>query len=66
MLSIFELTSLLLVLCALFGFINRALLHLPNSVGLLLMGMVASMLLVAVQLLFPGMRLYNEIGAAGR
>jgi hypothetical protein len=50
MLSIFELTSVLLLLCALFGFLNRALLQLPKSVGLLFLGMLASLILVAVEL----------------
>jgi CPA1 family monovalent cation:H+ antiporter len=53
MLSTFELASALLVLCALFGFLNRSLLHLPNSVGLLLLGLVASLLLVSIELVFP-------------
>jgi CPA1 family monovalent cation:H+ antiporter len=66
MLSIFELTSILLVLCAFFGFVNRAFLDLPSSVGLLLLGMIASMLLVAVELLFPEAQLYTDIGTALR
>lgn len=61
MLSTFELASALLLLCALFGFLNRSLLHLPNSVGLLLLGVVASLLLVALQLLFPEVRLYDQL-----
>jgi CPA1 family monovalent cation:H+ antiporter len=66
MLSIFELTSVLLLLCALFGFINRAFLHLPNSVGLLLLGLVASILLVSIELLFPEIQLYSDIETALR
>lgn len=66
MLSIFELASVLLALCALFGFLNRAFLHLPNSVGLLLLGMIASILLVAVEALFPDLKLYNDIESALR
>jgi CPA1 family monovalent cation:H+ antiporter len=66
MLSIFELTSVLLLLCALFGFVNRAFLHLPNSVGLLLLGLIASILLVSVELLFPDVQLYSDIEAALR
>ncbi len=61
MLSIFELASALLVLCALFGFLNRSLLHLPNSVGLLLLGLVASLLLIAVELIFPEERFYGQL-----
>jgi monovalent cation:H+ antiporter, CPA1 family len=60
-LSIFELGSLLLILSALFGFLNRSLLHLPNSVGLLLLGLLASILLIAAELLFPEVRLYDHI-----
>ena len=66
MLSIFELTSILLVLCAFFSFVNRAVLHVPSSVGLLLLGMIASMLLVTVELLFPQAQLYTDIGTALR
>lgn len=61
MLSFFELGSLLLVLSALFGFLNRSLLHLPNSIGLLLLGLVASLLLVSAEVLFPEVRLYDQI-----
>lgn len=66
MLSIFELTSLLLALCALFGFVNRAFLHLPNSVGLLLLGLIASIVLVSTELLFPDIQLYADIETALR
>jgi CPA1 family monovalent cation:H+ antiporter len=66
MLSMFELTSVLLLLCALFGFLNRAFLHLPNSVGLLLLGLIASILLVSIELLFPDVQLYSDIEAALR
>jgi CPA1 family monovalent cation:H+ antiporter len=66
MLSDFELASVLLLLCAVFGFANRALLHLPNSVGLLLLGLIASILLVSVELLFPEIQLYSDIETALR
>jgi uncharacterized iron-regulated membrane protein len=42
--SLFDATALLLTLSALFGWINRRFLHLPRSVGLLLMGLAASLL----------------------
>jgi CPA1 family monovalent cation:H+ antiporter len=66
MLTLFELASALLVLCAALGFLNRSLLHLPNSVGLLLLGMLASLLLVAVELVFPDIPLYADIERALR
>jgi len=66
MLTLFELASALLVLCAAFGFLNRSLLHLPNSVGLLLLGMLASLLLVALELIFPDTPVYADIERALR
>jgi CPA1 family monovalent cation:H+ antiporter len=39
---------------------------LPNSVGLLLLGLVASIVLVGVDFLFPAERLYDQIGESLR
>lgn len=59
--SIFELTALLLTLSAGFGWVNHKLLGLPNSVGLLLLGLVASLLLILADVLFPQQQLYRQL-----
>jgi CPA1 family monovalent cation:H+ antiporter len=50
--SMLDVAALLLTLSALFGWLNRRLVRLPNSIGLLLFGLAASLLLVLAQLLF--------------
>lgn len=61
MMSIFDLIALLLTLSAGFGWINRRFLRMPHSIGLLVMGLVASVLLVLVDLAFPAQHLYGEL-----
>ncbi len=45
MLSAFDLIAILLVLTALFGWINHRFIRLPHTVGLLVMGLGASLFL---------------------
>lgn len=59
--SWFDLIALLLVLSAVFGWINLRVLHLPHSVGLLIMGLAASLILVAVDALWPGAAVYTDL-----
>ncbi|MXP63752.1 sodium:proton antiporter [Roseomonas sp. M0104] len=59
--SPFELISLLLVLTAAFGWMNARLIGLPDTVGLLAMGLAASLLLLATDLLFPATPLYENL-----
>jgi len=59
--SIFDVAALLLVLSALFGWINRKLLRLPNSIGLLVLGLAASLLLILAEFLFPQVHLYDDL-----
>ncbi|MDJ0386775.1 sodium:proton antiporter [Roseomonas sp. E05] len=61
MLSPFELISLLLVLTAAFGWMNTRLIGLPDTVGLLAMGLAASVLLLVADLLFPDTPLYESL-----
>ena len=61
MISIFDLIALLLTLSALFSWLNRRFVRLPHSVGLLVMGLIASMLLVAGQLAFPSKELVRHL-----
>jgi CPA1 family monovalent cation:H+ antiporter len=60
MFSLFDIIAILLALTASFAWVNHVLLGLPNTIGLLLMGLVASLVLVAVELLFPGTAAFDE------
>jgi CPA1 family monovalent cation:H+ antiporter len=62
MLSPFELVSGLLVLTAAFAWTNHRFIGLPDTVGLLVMGLAASVILLLVELLFPAIELYEEVG----
>ncbi len=53
----FQLISLLFGLAALFGTLNHVTLRLPTTIGLLLLAMLASLCLVAVQAVWPGLGL---------
>lgn len=61
MLSAFELIAVLLVLTASFGWINHRFFSLPDTVGLLAMGLAASLVLLVVEISFPDTPLYQEI-----
>jgi len=65
-LSVFDLVALLLTLTAVFAWINHRHLQLPPSIGILIMGLVASMLLVMVELMVPGVPLYQQLTALVR
>lgn len=58
---LFDAGALLLTLSALFGWINRRFLHLPRSIGLLLMGLAASLLLIALGAFFPNLPFYVQV-----
>lgn len=53
MLSIFEVVTLLVFLTALFGWFNRAFIGLPDAIGILIMGLAASLMLVLVEVIAP-------------
>lgn len=53
MLSIFEIAALLLAISAFFGWFNHFVLKLPHTIGLLLMALVASLVLLGAESLFP-------------
>jgi CPA1 family monovalent cation:H+ antiporter len=61
MLSIFDLIAILLVLTATFAWINVRFIRLPHSIGMLVMGLLASLALIVTELMFPALRLYNEL-----
>lgn len=66
MISILDISALLLVLSALFGWLNHRFLRLPHATGLLVMGLLASLILVGVEAMFPNELLYEELAGALR
>ena len=63
MVSILDLAALLLTLSALFGWLNHKLVRLPHTVGLLLMGLLASLVLIGLDLAFPNERIFGRLEA---
>lgn len=61
MLSAFDLIAMLLVLTAAFGWINHRLIQLPHTIGLLVMGLAASLVLIGIELAFPDVALYEDL-----
>jgi len=59
--SIFDLAAMLLILSALFGWLNRRFLRMPHTIGLLVMGLAASLALVGLDLAFPAQHLYEDL-----
>lgn len=66
MLSIFDLIAILLALTAAFGWINHRILRLPHTIGLLVMGLGASLVLIGVELAFPAVLLYEDLASIVR
>ena len=64
MLSLFEIAAAMLVLSALFGWINHAFLKLPHTIGLLIMALVASFVLLGLELIFPALGLTETVKSA--
>ncbi len=64
MLSLFEIAAMMLVLSAVFGWINHAFLKLPHTIGLLIMALVASFVLLALQAVFPSLGLTQTMQSA--
>jgi CPA1 family monovalent cation:H+ antiporter len=58
MLEIFHFLSAILVLCALFAYLNHRYIHLPASLGLMLAGLLVSLVLIAGASLSP--ELYEQ------
>jgi CPA1 family monovalent cation:H+ antiporter len=52
--SAFDEAAILIVLAAALGYFNHRFLHLPQSVGLTMMGAVSSLIVVGVDFLLPG------------
>ena len=59
--SAFDLIAILLVLTAGFGWLNHVLIRLPHTIGLLLMGLAASLVLIGVELAVPQVTIYESL-----
>ena len=66
MFSILELAATLLVLSALFGWLNHKFLPMPHTIGLLVMSVTASLVLVLADVAFPERHLYEDLTSALR
>ena len=64
MLSIFEIAALLLVLSALFSWLNKVVIKLPHTIGLLVIALIVSMLLLGVEILYPALGLTDTLQSA--
>ncbi len=62
--TLFEIGAILLCLAALFGYVNRRYLRLPNTIGLVLIAMAASLTLVMVDLVFPFLHMSQGVSKA--
>ena len=62
LMSIFDVTAMLLTLAALFGWLNRRFIGLPHTTALLLLGLGASLVLAAVERAYPGMPFFHLLG----
>jgi monovalent cation:H+ antiporter, CPA1 family len=59
--SAFDLIAMLLVLTATFGWVNHRFIKLPNTIGMLVMGLAASLLLIAIEVSVPEVSLYEDL-----
>ena len=64
MLSIFEIAALLLGLSAIFSWLNKVSIKLPHTIGLLLIALIASMVLLGMELMFPSLGLTDALQGA--
>lgn len=55
LLSLFEISALLLVMSGFFGWFNHVVLKLPHTIGLLVMALISSMMLLALEKFFPNL-----------
>jgi monovalent cation:H+ antiporter, CPA1 family len=66
MLSLFDVVAVLSVLTALFAWINHVTARLPSSTSLLLMGLIASVVLIGLELLFANVTIFHELNRVVR
>lgn len=67
MLSIFEIIALLLVLTATFSWLNKVFFKLPHTIGLLVIALIASMVMLGLELILPSLGMTDLLqGAIGQ
>ena len=59
--SIFEIGAFLIGLSAFFGYVNHRFMHLPHTVGLVVMALAASLTLILIEFLSPGTQLLETV-----
>lgn len=64
MLSLFEIAAMMLALSALFGWVNHAFLKLPHTIGLLIMALITSVVLIALEFAIPNFGLTETVKSA--
>jgi CPA1 family monovalent cation:H+ antiporter len=64
--SLFDLVSILLVMTAGFAWFNRVFIHLPHTIGLLVMAVASSLLLILLDLAVPDVHLREDLSALVR
>ena len=57
----FDAAAILIVLAAFLGYLNHRFLHLPQSIGLTVMGAIASLIVVALDVINPNSDVANDI-----
>jgi len=57
--TIYEFIARLLVITALFAWVNQRYLRLPNTVGIMAMGICASLTLIALEVAVPQVSLFG-------
>lgn len=63
MTSVFDLIAILLALTAAFGWLNERVVRLPHTIGLLVMGLAASLVLIGIELAVPQVTLYEDLAS---
>lgn len=63
MVSIFDIFTLLLLLSAIFGWLNLRFVKLPHTIGLLLMALTASLIMLLLHQLFPQLGIVQRLSA---
>lgn len=61
MLSAFDLIAVLVVLTAIFGWLNHVAIGLPHAIGLLVMGLLSSLILIAAEIALLDVSLYEDL-----
>ena len=66
MLSLVQIVSILLTITAVFAWTNYKVFKLPNTIGLMIMGLLASLVLVGLEFTFPQVPLFHQLTAIVR